>query len=709
MAPTRIFACLAIAVAVSACSSSENSPAGSNSGGSTGAYGGYTGSNGGSTGTGGTSTSNPGSGGETGAGGSNATGGSTGYGGAGGASVGGTTGSSGGAVGTGGLTGAGGATGPGLCGLVVERLVPSPGCSAQNDCYGVPTTSFDGLQSGSVLRLRAMLQGYTGPWTWTVSVVPSHTPSATTSASKSGDTITPTLVDATGSIVDIQLSVPGDYTVTPQAPDSTCKFGDGRPIRVAEPAVPQYLFRATPPSSSRLPTVEKLVSADFDASTQALELGALDPQDVTTLWPTDPSRFPLPAYLRVTSPSLTFAIEGDTSTGPLVANLVPTLSYNVLVLPDQGWAPLLAQGTPDVLSAEATLRVSPGIAVSGRAEDAQHKALGNVRVLLRKDTLPISTVGTSASDGSFSMLTRGGTLSAVIVPPAGQGFAEAHVTDDAGLVLPADATSVAMRMQWAALATGTVKVTVRGADGNPLPGALVHVENSAELPAVGTLHVAVDTSPELAIAATGGARVDGVTDAQGVATLGRVPTGSYHVTVAPPSSGVLAVATRDLMVPAAGLAADVALAPLQMLRGTLTGLDSTLEHAQVSAYDYGVLAPLAMTQAVVAADGTWSLPASPGRPYELVVDVVRGSLKRSFVLATGVTVDQPLATAAVPAPRPWTGVVSGGGKALAGVLVQAFCVVSPSSPCVDATMPVAEGVTAADGTITLSLPSLQGS
>jgi hypothetical protein len=199
--------------------------------------------------------------------------------------------------------------------------------------------------------------------------------------------------------------------------------------------------------------------------------------------------------------------------------------------------------------------------------------------------------------------------------------------------------------------------------------------------------------------------VDGVTDAAGVAMLGRVPTGSYRITVAPPENASLAVTSADVTVPATGLSKVVDVGGLVTLSGTLTGDDAPAGW-KLSAIDLGPLAPPNVPSVAVGPNGAYTLQVSPSRPYELVIDTTADKRTRTFVLATGATAPGSATIARVPGARLWRGTIRGAGRVVPGTLVAAFCVAESSTACLDASLPLAQGVSGPDGVVTLAVPNL---
>jgi len=107
---------------------------------------------------------------------------------------------------------------------------------------------------------------------------------------------------------------------------------------------------------------------------------------------------------------------------------------------------------------------------------------------------------------------------------------------------------------------------------------------------------------------------------------------------------------------------------------------------------------------MVATDGTYRLYVDPGRNYELLAQPPAGSLRGRAVLAASASAaTSPVADAMLPVAYPVSGTVTAGTSAVGGALVQAFCP-STSPMCRDATFPLAEAITRADGTFRLMLP-----
>jgi hypothetical protein len=591
----------------------------------------------------------------------------------------GTTGAAGGAAGAPGSAGAGAG-----CTVTIVPLDPP---------------SFFSLVAGpsSTLEMQASVSGYTGTptWQWSVEMT-------------TGTASTPvpvTLADDTGARVEVPLPTPGKLAIRALIAGAPQCNREPSVYQINAPQTPTFVFRVTPPSGSMLPVSESVLAAtDLGGGPHTLDLGGGSVDDVVSLAPIDARGFPLPSFIRVTSPSFNFDLEGYTSQSPLITPLDPALTYDVLVVPEAGLAPLLVSGQVGDFQKALGPTVAPGLPVMGVALDGAGTPVVGAHVLLLRDGALPSTVGVTAADGTFELSARDGMLSAEIVPPDGSGLPTAHVAP--GIVLLAEETNLSLTMAWAASTSGDLSATVRDPGGTLVQGARVRADATGDLSSVGMLTVAAPgVLADAHLTATGSAEADAITDAQGLAHLGRLPTGSYHITAAPPAGMSAAVTMSDVTLPAAGLAAAVPLAALVAVTGTLTPLGPTAG-ASVTALDQGVLASSTLPTAVAAADGTYTLMLSPGRSYELLVQPAQGQALGAGVLSVVTPGTSAGARSdVVPAGLTWSGVVTGAGRPVAGALVEVFCGKAGAS-CVDASIAVAQGMTRADGTLSLLLPSL---
>jgi hypothetical protein len=562
----------------------------------------------------------------------------------------------------------------------------------------VPSSLSD-LQAGQVLRLQATVSGYEGAdggaprWDWSVTM--------SSAGALAAQNISP--MGDSGATIDVTLGAAGMYQVEARIEGAPACDREPLVLHVKPAQTPAYLFRVTPPAASQLPVRELVVPATFvGEGPQTLDLGDVRSSEVVSLSPVDARGFSVPSYMRITSPSFTFDIEGHTGRGALVTPLAIALVYDVLIVPDDaGLAPLIVSGTPDAVAAK--MAIGAGITVTGALRDGGGNAVAGGRVVLRSGPRP-STVGVSGADGAFALSTRDGVLSADLYPPDGSGLPEAHVDGAPGVLLLPGMTTLDLAMDWGKVSASTLDVTVTApAEGTPpVAGARVRAELAAVLPNVGTLHVHGPTAADLT--ATGTAQAEATTDAQGVAHLGLLPRGMYHVVVAPPDGAPgAAITVKDVSLGATSGALAVPLAVPLTFTGALTP-EKAAAGAKITAIDRGLLAAVTVPTATAGPDGRYTLALAAGRSYELLVEP-----NPALGLARGVVDVVEPATGDGPHVEPvppaliWKGAITSAGHAVGGALVQAYC--GPTmSLCLDQTMAVAQAVTAPDGSLTLALP-----
>jgi hypothetical protein len=536
-------------------------------------------------------------------------------------------------------------------------------------------------------------------WTWHVE------PRGGASSTSSPGGADAGLIDPTqsGDVIDANLG-PGSYQILVSNGVQGCPQAS-MVIEVAEPAPPMLRFRVTPPAAAQAPSREIEVSGTNPSSVGELPLCDLG-KSMVTIAPKSTRSLPMPAYVHITTSSLGSGIEGYTGQGPLLEPLATMLSYRVLVIPDTAVAPFVVTGMPSAndLRAALTATWGAGVPVTGTARDGAGSPVVGARVVLRDGDRP-STIGVSGADGSFALATREGTLSVDIVAPTGSGLPDAHVGAP-GIFLPAGTASVSLTMSWARISSAALSVSVVDGAGAPVAGARVRAELSGDPPVVGSLgvHASSATLNDVTLLATGAAWAQVTADDSGVARLGRLPVGSYHLTVAPPGGlASVAITGADVVLGAGGLASLVALAPPVTLTGQLAPA-SLAARAKVTALDRGPLAAGLTPSATVDENGRYSLPLASGRTYELIVEAPAGQPFSRRAYAT-VSPGNAIAdrTDRMLAPRPWSGSVTCAGGAIAGALVQVFC---SGASCLDPTLVLAQGTTGSDGTVALMLPGI---
>jgi hypothetical protein len=599
-------------------------------------------------------------------------------------------GTDGGSAGGGGISGSAGTSGSAGSGV--------PGCIVS--LTPVMPPSLNDIEAGTTLQLHASVSGFPGlpdggalQWTWAVS----------TTGASSLARLDYTPIDDDASTIEVVLATPGMYQV--QVKILGVPSCDRAPLTFTVKAAqtPSFRFRVTPPSGTQLPIREVVAQASAIANgAQTIALGDGKSTDVVSFFPVDDVRgFPIPSYLRITSPSFTFDVEGYTGQSALIAPLATGLTYDLLIVPDGDVAPLFVSGTTDDLANKMSLVA--GASVTGTTRDGSGRPVVGARVLLQAGDRP-STLGVSDGTGAFTLSTRDGSLSADIQPPDGVGLPEAHVTVSPGIVLLPGMTSLDLAMDWAPIPSGTLTVNVSGpvAASPRIPGARVRAVLAATLSNVGTVSVHGATATQLT--ATGTVGVDTVSDMNGIARFGPLPTGKYHVTISPPPESGGAITVTDVDVPAAGAEINVPVAALVEMTGRLVGAAAFT--GVVTAIDRGPLpSPTVPTMTLGSlSGGKFAMQVSMGRTYEIVADPDPALGLPRFIVDVLTVNEGPGRDYTVPATLVWSGTVTGGGHGVGGALVQVFCA-APSATCLDPTLPLATGTTAADGTLTLALPA----
>ncbi len=634
---------------------------------------------------------------------SNQDAGNAGHGGQGGTPTGsgGSTGSGGFSAGLGGST----ASGAGGSGAAVDAGADASGgggapggCSASVTMVSPPDLTKLEAFPGSRARVTAVATGArTAPpsFTWTVIWTDQPSDPLTTS---------PTVSDGTNSTVEFPVEHEGTYRITAQVVGDLGCFSTKSAF--AWRAV--FVLRAT---AAGFPVQDSLIGMK-GAGAPPTQTVLLDPGDDARVAPRNVSGDPLVAYVRVSSSSSSVGLDGDTLHGALLARLIPSALYNVLIVPMDDLAPLLISDTPQSWQAR-TLVVDAGISVPVTVRDGAHRPLQGARMILRRDALP-STVGTSDATGAMTLLARAGTLSAYVVAPDGSGLPPVNVgTDgDAGIALDGSGT-VALDMAWDALPTAPLSVEVHALDGTTrVVGAQVRATSRGTPAKVGTLTVRRGAA-STPLRAVGGTDIQVSTDGNGVATFPALPLGDLTLTVIPPATmdgggaGTSVAVTRvPVTLTAAGLSPTVI---TQASKVTLSGMilpagDSA--GAVVTAIDNSINAPGRIVTATVGGDGSYRLTVDPSRGYQVIADLPAGApVSRALLgtIPTGAS-DTTVPAATLPIGHLVSGtVMSTKGGVVPNARVQIFC--PPwSAQCVSPDFALADVVSDGNGAFHLGLP-----
>lgn len=679
LAPAAVLAVVVLGSLVSGCGGSDNPSPGT---------GGYGGGRGGAAG--------PGSAGRGGHGGSAGSAGASGVGGRGGGFAG-AIGFGGSSSGAGGQAGGAGASGAGgIAGCVVKVQAVSP-------------ASFDNIEAAPrvKMKVRAMATNalvVTPTWKWKIT--------AQVGGRLMDNQIAP--LDPSAAQVEFPLEAPDTYEIVASVVEDTRCAGHAYAHGIA-PGIPAYVFRTT---AAEFPVQETRVvisppppgSASTSAAGPSVTL-TLDRGQTYLIRPRGSGQTSLlAAYVRITSPATAFTVEGDTAYGAVMARLLPQLTYNLLLVPaDPSFAPELLTAPPGDWSQGIDL--DPGIHATGMTVTSDGKPLAGARLILRSNQRP-STIGVSDAAGNLDLWTRAGNLSVTAVPPPGSGLAQASVdvtADSMGVVLPRNAPSPALAVQWKSAQQAGLVVKVLGRDGvTPAAGARVRASSDAWKPPVATVTASLPGSAPTTLDARGEVNEDAVTDPSGTATFAALPVGTYNVTVVPvtdPASATPSAMTGAVIQLDASVTRTITLAAKATLAGTLAPV-AAANGATITAFDQssGLVAAPVTTRA--ASDGSFMMPVDPGRTYQLTVQPSPAQgYARTIVGGTAVgatRTDVPPTT--LTRGQKVSGAVSGAGAGpLDHAFVQVFCEASSAS-CVDPATPLAEAVSAADGSFEVVLP-----
>lgn len=511
-------------------------------------------------------------------------------------------------------------------------------------------------------------------------------------------------IDDAGSLIQFPVATAGGYQVVAQVTnDPSC--GQRSIVITGVAAKPAFNLRVT---ATGFPVQEKrLVPSESTSASVSLDPGAtyqIEPRQTGQITV-------MPAYLRITSPATTFDVEGYTSHGAVHANLISNSLYDLLVVPnDSTFAPNLFRSvTPDVWNQPITF--DQGIRVTGLVLGPGGVPLANARTILKLEGRP-STVGLSDVNGAFTLWTRPGNMSAIVVPPDGAGLPQANVTAsaDASVSLGSSDTSLSLRMEYQPPVTGRLTLTVRDVDGNAaVAGARVRVSSSQDLPNVGVLTSKSSDGPSITMMARGSINDEAVSDANGTATFGNLPASSYEVVVVPPSGTLGAITSVSLTTLPASGATTVKLARKVSLSGRLAapGRSSSVAGTSITALDKTGTVAGAVVSATADATGAFSLQVDPNRIYQLLIQPPAGpALGRLVVgnVAVAGTDTVLMNDLTLPPGVIFAGTVSGGNAKIDGAFLQVFCVPS-ATWCPDASVSLAEGVTNPDGTFSLVIPN----
>jgi hypothetical protein len=529
-----------------------------------------------------------------------------------------------------------------------------------------------------------------------------------------------TALDADGLLIELPLELPGRYQI-----DATAVSGELKCVATAIAYARQagtkfghFRVRATPPPSLGLPVQE--VPLQLRTGVPLVQPLVLQRGVTVDVRPQDEvGQRDVYAYVRISQPGSRLLIEGHTRPGPVMALLLSPLTYDVLIVPDDTFAPLLVTGrTPAALNV-LSQKLTRGNEVRGTVIDGAGAPVRDARVILRAGALT-STVGVSDASGAFDLRVREGTFGLVVSPAPGSGLPEAHVVGPlqaapgavsapsppiagAGLAFPGVAGRARLTVQWKALPKVRLSLQVRSVGGTA-EDARVRVELDPPLLQVASVRFTATDGSVATLSAQGQLRATVTADGAGRVELPGLPAGRYRVTAAP-GEGLGGAATTAWVDATRDADAQLVLAERVRVPGQLLPAGDTAG-VRVVAIDTGADLARPLSTATVGVDGTYTIELEPRRGYLFMAEPPTASrfARHAFhrIDAVDLTTTAPERT--LPRGLAWSGSVQADGRPrVPGVGLQLFC--DPTMPeCFDSTRPVAEGTSDAEGSFRLVLP-----
>lgn len=575
-------------------------------------------------------------------------------------------------------------------------IPPSPGAPAGSAGFScalrpVSSPSFQDLPAAPGAKLRVRVESSTTGvrWAWGVVFDADRTVQIP---------IVP--IDELATVVEFPVERPGFYLIT--ATGLGCMATAPAFARDLKTRLAQFRLRATPPPASGLPVQESAIQ--IVAGTPVTQDLVLMRGDTVSFDPQDAAGMSgVPSYVRVSQVGSDLAFEGYTGLPtPFQAILLPPAAYDVLVVPDRDFAPVLHTARTPAAINVLPRRLDPGTALAGQALDGAGMPVRNVRVVLRAGVLT-STVGESDASGAFAVRVREGQFGAVFSAPPDSGLPDAHVAADPGLAV---AQAARIDVRWNAVAAARLELAIRSTDGMlPPEGTRVRVEIDPPLADAAAVVLRPEGGPAVMRTASGRLRVTQAVTATGGAIFPRLPRARYRVTIIPPdarSAAAVTDATVDLSSGDPG-ARELRIGAKVKLRGDLAG---PAEGARITAFPVGTDLSRPPVTGTVGAAGAWELAVDPQRRYVLLAEPAAGTAARVFVgmVEVGATAaEAPRRTLPPALPVRGRVTVDASMPGVPGTVLQVYCA-GAAADCPDRAIPLAETVTDALGRYELALP-----
>ena len=446
-------------------------------------------------------------------------------------------------------------------------------------------------------------------------------------------------------------------------------------------------LRFVPPSSIAAPPQERVITipggADYAAGILTLDAGSVYPLTVRT-----PQAAPVAAYLRFTSRATPDAIVESFSdvNGNANVRLVGG-RYDVLVVPTTAaLAPLTVLDWDPLAGA---LTIDGGATLDGHVLDAAGAGIAMARVSVTSGG-SVSTVATTAADGSFQLRWRDGAAieKVTVVPAAGSELPRLDATVELG-------ATAAITIRHAAAPTSDVAGTLVRVGGAPAASADVLVD--VERASAGTIRDAAGTT--VLAQATGWHRRTLRTDPSGRLPSARFLDGDAAVFVASTGPGGFAAASLPF-----GGTLDAA-APVTISGRILRAAGGAREGARVRATLTGAVAHAGapIPTAATGADGVFSLAVAAGAGYAITVSDPTGDDAASTI-AIAAAAAQDLGDVTLPAALAISGEVRATGQSVGARAVGVAALCHLACTGIDRSRPLGDAVTDAAGRFFVAVP-----
>jgi len=347
--------------------------------------------------------------------------------------------------------------------------------------------------------------------------------------------------------------------------------------------------------------------------------------------------------------------------------------FHALFVPEGEVSPeLRPNNDPGSMSSSWKVQLTDGVTIKGVVKHDSAAVVG-AKVTIHTTSYGVavpSTIGTTGSQGGYSVLTRAGPATVTVVPPDGLGLPVA-VVQDPGLAVAAGADwdfSFAKAKQ----VTLTGKVTT--SDGTAAAGAKVVLTTTIDS-TVGTLerpkavtHSATGLFRRVLVTGTGGE----LKDPQSGATQVVVPQGQYQVEVWPgPSASTKQGYTLSLqdLGSVTSKALSLRLGARVTLKGTVVDQDDNPVQARVVAS-----APMGSFSTSSDGKGAFDLILDDKSSYSLVIRSTSKLVSTYIDPALKVDGSHSLPTIKLPRAVRLAGkVTTTGNLAISGSLIRIWC------------------------------------